>query len=230
LKAITQSKFEFFETFAVNFKKAIFDLITTSKDKKYLNKYIFKIIEKCVAKLNNIEKELLYKLNKISQNIVDIFLKQLNLKIKKLFRSSMRIIYCIYDKNGYPNRKIISFFKAKFSALLEFDDNTLPFKFKENILKDFIEVNFKILQKRVDLLDYYNFFYSLMINTEENSQKIINEMVYVQFYDSFLECIEKIFKYEISLQSKNQFYEMAYIKLLHNVFNMFYTDVLLILI
>ncbi len=90
MKAITQSKFEFFETFAVNFKKAIFDLITTSKDKKYLNKYIFKIIEKCVAKLNNIEKELLYKLNKISQNIVDIFLKQLNLKIKKLFRSSMR--------------------------------------------------------------------------------------------------------------------------------------------
>jgi hypothetical protein len=44
LKAITQSKFEFFETFAVNFKKAIFELITSSKDKKYLNKYIFKIV------------------------------------------------------------------------------------------------------------------------------------------------------------------------------------------
>ena len=225
LKAITQSKFEFFETFAVNFKKAIFELITSSKDKKYLNKYIFKIIEKCVARLNNIEKDLLYKLNKISQNIVEIFLKQQNLKIKKLFRSSLRIIYCIYDKTGYSNRKIIAFFKAKFMDLLEFDDLTIPFKFKENVLKDFIEVNFKILQKKVDLLDYYNFFYSLTLNMDENSKKICNEMVYIQFYNSFLESIEKLFKYEISLQTKNHFYEMAYIKLLHNVFNMFYSDV-----
>ena len=224
LKAITQTKFEFFETFAVNFKKAIFDLITTSKDKKYLNKYIFKIIEKCVAKLNNIEIELLKKLNKICQNIVEIFLRLQNLKIKKLFRSSLRIIYSIYDKSGYSNSKIIKFFKTKFFKLLTIEDSAIPLSFKENILRDFIEVNFKILQKKADLLDYYNFFYSLMMNYDD-SENILKHDIYIQFYNPFLECIEEIFKYEIFLQSKNQFYEMAYLKLLHNVFNMFYSDV-----
>jgi hypothetical protein len=63
LKAITQTKFEFFETFAMNFKKAIFDLIFTSQNEKpYLNKYVFKIIEKCLLKMNNIEK-VIFKLN-----------------------------------------------------------------------------------------------------------------------------------------------------------------------
>jgi hypothetical protein len=56
LKAITQTKFEFFETFALNFKKAIFDLVTAPGEKSYLNKYVFKIIEKCLLKMNNVEK------------------------------------------------------------------------------------------------------------------------------------------------------------------------------
>jgi len=56
LKAITESNFEFFEAFAVNFNKAIYNLITTSQDKKYINKYIFKIIEKCIIKTKNFEK------------------------------------------------------------------------------------------------------------------------------------------------------------------------------
>jgi hypothetical protein len=56
LKAITQTKFEFFETFAMNFKKTIFDLLSSPNDKAYLNKYVFKIIEKCLIKINNIEK------------------------------------------------------------------------------------------------------------------------------------------------------------------------------
>jgi hypothetical protein len=56
LKAITQTKFEFFETFAINFKKPMFDLIYSSNEKGYLNKYVFKIIEKCILKINNIEK------------------------------------------------------------------------------------------------------------------------------------------------------------------------------
>jgi hypothetical protein len=56
LKAITQTKFEFFETFATNFKKAIFDLVTNPNEKSYLNKYVFKIIEKCLLKMNNVEK------------------------------------------------------------------------------------------------------------------------------------------------------------------------------
>lgn len=56
LKAITQTKFDFFETFAINFKKPMFDLIYSSNEKAYLNKYVFKIIEKCILKLNNIEK------------------------------------------------------------------------------------------------------------------------------------------------------------------------------
>ena len=56
LKAITESNFEFFETFAVKFNKEIYNLITTSTDKKYINKYIFKIIEKCIIKTKNFEK------------------------------------------------------------------------------------------------------------------------------------------------------------------------------
>jgi hypothetical protein len=56
LKAITQTKFEFFETFAMNFKTAIFDLVTSPNEKAYLNKYVLKIVEKCLLKINNVEK------------------------------------------------------------------------------------------------------------------------------------------------------------------------------
>lgn len=60
IKAITQTKFEFFETHAVVFKKTIYDLIANSQEKSYLNKYVFKIIEKFLIKLNNIEKVKLF--------------------------------------------------------------------------------------------------------------------------------------------------------------------------
>ena len=85
LKAITQTKFEFFDAFAQNFKKALYELISSNNNKNWMNKYVFKIIEKCLIKLKNIEKEFLIKLGEICHSIIDIFLKKKNLKIKKLY-------------------------------------------------------------------------------------------------------------------------------------------------
>ena len=56
LRAITQSNFEFFEEFAINFNKAMYNVVTTSSDKRYINKFIFEIIEKCIIKTNYFEK------------------------------------------------------------------------------------------------------------------------------------------------------------------------------
>ena len=226
IKAITQTNFDFFEAFAFTFKKAIFDLITSSTDKKYLNKYIFKIIEKCLLKLSNIEKEFLSKLNKISKNVIDLYLNNKTLKIQKLFRICVRIIYIIYDKKGYSNFKLIKFFQFIFFEILKFEDSFLTKKQKEKILSDFIEVNFNILQKKIDLLDFYMFFYQLLINQNEKGIELISKQSHDEYYENLLESIDKLFVYEMGLSTKNQINERSYIKLLHNLFNMFYSDVI----
>jgi hypothetical protein len=227
LKAITQTKFEFFETFAVNFKKTIFDLITSSQtqEKSYLNKYVFKIIEKCLIKLNSIEKEFMIKLSKISHNIIDLFLKNKNKKLQKLFRRSLRILYILYDRSGNPNSKTITLFKNKFFPLFDFPEDSINKKFIEKTLWDFVEVNFSILKKKVDLIDYYSFFYNMIINEdpEKGGQKFLNDYVASLYFDNYLTCLEKLFKYEMGL-SKGQTMEIAYVKLLHNLFNMLYSD------
>ena len=89
LKAITQTKFEFFEAFAENFKKTLYELINSSnKNKNWINKYVFKIIEKCLIKLPNIEKEFLVNLSKVCHSIIDVFVSKQNSKIKKLYRDN----------------------------------------------------------------------------------------------------------------------------------------------
>jgi len=227
LKAISQTKFEFFETFAVNFKRTIYDLITScsskSQEKNFINKYVFKIIEKCLIKLSNVEKEFLIKLNKISQNLIDLFLKTRNKKLQKLFRRCLRIVYIIYDRQGYSNAKIIKLFKNKFFPLLIFPSDLVTQKFINKILFDFLDVNFTILNKKLDLIDYYNFYYSLLLNEDpETKEKYISDELIKNYFESFLSCNEKLFKYEMS--AKNQIYEVSYVKLLHNLFNTFYSD------
>lgn len=198
LKAITQTKFEFFEAFAENFKKTLYELINSSnKNKNWINKYVFKIIEKCLIKLPNIEKEFLVNLSKVCHSIIDVFVSKQNSKIKKLYRLSMRLMYIIYDKRNEKNSKIIKFLQLKFMPLINIglrDDLVIE------ILNDFIEVNFYILNKRNDLFEYYQFFYSLILEGKKEENEII-----------YMKCIEKIFKYEMELRAY-QISDIAFIR------------------
>ena len=83
IKAITQNEFEFFEVFAHNFKKVLFELINSKTNRNWINKYVFKIIEKCLIKLPKVEKEFLVKLGEICHSLMDLFLIKKNMNIKK---------------------------------------------------------------------------------------------------------------------------------------------------
>ena len=202
LKAITQAKFEFFEAFAQNFKKTLYELINSSnKNTKWMNKYVFKIIEKCLIKLPNIEKEFLLNLSKVCHSIINIYLKEKNVKIKKLFKLSMRLIYIIYDKRNEKNSKIIKFFNLKFTDLLSKD---IKEDFIQEILNDFVEVNFYILNKKNDLFEYYDYFYSQLLQGKDEAM--------------YMKCIEKIFNYEMTLR-EYQISDIAFIRTLLRDFN-----------
>jgi hypothetical protein len=135
----------------------------------------------------------------------------------------LRIIYIIYDKNGYSNSKIIHFFKIKYFQLFKLPQNLLNKKLLEKVFLDFFDVNFKILHKKVDLIDYYQFVYSLLINEDHNGCAYLPPNYHIDFSEIFLEGFEKLFKYEMSIP-KNQLIETSYVKLLHSLFNMFYLD------
>ena len=68
IKSVTQSEFDFFDSFSIEFKNEL-EKVIKSDGKKILNKYIFKLIEKCLLKLDlNVEKNLSNSLKKISSN------------------------------------------------------------------------------------------------------------------------------------------------------------------
>ena len=200
LKAITQTKFEFFEAFAENFKKTLYELIlkqSSYQNTNWMNKYVFKIIEKCMIKLPHIEQEFLLNLGKVCHSIIDLFVQKRNVEIRKLYQLSMRLMYIIYDKRKEKNSKLIKFFTEKFSPILE--KPSIPGEFVSEILNDFVEVNFTILSKTKDLDDFYRMFQSLLEIDKNNAIK-------------YIKCIEMLFKYEMDKTSSHIITEIPYIK------------------
>ena len=169
------------------------------------------------------------RLNHITHNLITVFLKNKNVKIRKVFRICLRIVYIIYDKNVTNTSKIIKFFKTNFLFLVDtFNEIEASNEYKELILKDFVEVNFNILQKKSDLLEYYTFFYKLLINRDEGNMPLVkNSSLQKILCKTYLECIENLFKYEMTIISDlngKQFIECSYMKLIHNLFNIIYYE------
>ena len=190
IKAITQNEFEFFEVFAHNFKKVLFELINSKNNKNWINKYVFKIIEKCLIKLPKVEKEFLVKMGDICHSLIDLFLAKKNMNIKKIYRQSMRIMYIIYHKRNEKLSKILKFFDLKFKPILSM--NELQKDFIIDTIDDFFDVNFNILNQNSDLLQYYKYFYDLLLK----SQSLLETEIYNH-------SIEEIFKYEMNLHSND---------------------------
>ena len=199
LKAITESKFEFFEAFAQNFKDVLYRLISNqNSNKNWINKYVLKIIEKCLIKLPNIEQFFITKLCEVCHSIIDIYINNQNMKVKKLYRISMRIMYLLYNKRHEKNNKIINFFDKKFQPLFSKD---IPIEFIKLIIDDFIEINFYVLNRKENLLLYYNYFYNLLLDSNNNQIK----------NDLYTEAIEKILKYEMQFR-ENEISEISFIR------------------
>ena len=190
IKAITQNEFEFFEVFAHNFKKVLFELIYSKTNRNWINKYVFKIIEKCLIKLPKVEKDFLLKLGEICHSLMDLFLIKKNMNIKKLYRQSMRIIYIIYHKRNERLSKILKFFDLKFKPILEMKE--LSKEFIIDTINDFFEVNLYILNQNSDISQYYKYFYEQLLK----SQNVLETEIYNH-------SIEEIFKYEMKMNSND---------------------------
>ena len=188
IKAITQNEFEFFEVFAHNFKKVLFELINSKTNRNWINKYVFKIIEKCLIKLPKVEKEFLVKLGEICHSLMDLFLIKKNMNIKKIYRQSMRIIYIIYHKRNERLSKILKFFDLKFKPLLEMKD--LPKEFIIDTVDDFFDINLYILNQNSDISQYYKYFYEQLLKSHSALE--------TEVYDHSM---EEIFKYEMKMNS-----------------------------
>ena len=199
IKAITQNEFEFFEVFAHNFKKVLFELINTKNNKNWINKYVFKIIEKCLIKLPKVEKEFLVKLGEICHSLIDLFLTKKNMNIKKIYRQSMRIMYIIYHKRNEKLTKILKFFDLKFKPILTMKE--LPKEFLIDTIDDFFDVNFNILNQNNDLLQYYKYFYDLLLNSQSGIET-----------DIYNHSIEEIFKYEMNLHPNDSNNNISFIR------------------
>ena len=189
IKAITQNEFEFFEVFAHNFKKVLFELIYSKNNKNWINKYVFKIIEKCLIKLPKVEKEFLVRLGEICHSLIDLFLNKRNMNIKKIYRQSMRIMYIIYHRRNEKLSKILKFFDLKFKPILNMD---LPKEFIIDTIDDFFDVNFNILNLNSDLLQYYKYFFDLLLKSQSGLETEI-----------YNHSIEEIFKYEMNLHTND---------------------------
>ena len=208
LKAITQGDFDFFDMFANAFKEVIFNIIVECEKKssyKYINKYILKIIEKCLIKISNFEPDTIKQLSKMCINIIDLFINQYERsnKINKMFRICFRIMYIIYNKNSTTsNSKIISFFNKYYSKVLILDDTYVSNELKQNLLYDFVEVNFFICKRKSNLIDFYVFFYNMIIkdfiilNTKENNTTSLKNVNKETFQNWILDCISNLFVYE----------------------------------
>ena len=190
IKAITQNEFEFFEVFAHNFKKVLTELINSKTNRNWINKYVFKIIEKCLIKLQKVEKDFLSKLAEICHSLMDLFLIKKNMNIKKLYRQSMRIIYIIYYKRNERLSKILKFFDFKFKPLLEMKD--LPKEFIIDTVDDFFDVNLYILNQNSDISQYYKYFYDQLLKSHNPLE--------TEVYDHSM---EEIFKYEMKMNSND---------------------------
>ena len=190
IKAITQNEFEFFEVFAHNFKKVLFELINSKNNRSWINKYVFKIIEKCLIKLPKVEKEFLVKLGDICHSLMDLFLIKKNMNIKKIYRQSMRIIYIIYHKRNERLSKILKFFDFKFKPLLEIKE--LQKEFLIDTVDDFFDVNLYILNQNSDISQYYKYFYDQLLKSQSPLE--------TEIYDHSM---EEIFKYEMKMNSND---------------------------
>ena len=190
IKAITQNEFEFFEVFAHNFKKVLTELINSKTNRNWINKYVFKIIEKCLIKLQKVEKDFLSKLAEICHSLMDLFLIKKNMNIKKLYRQSMRIIYIIYYKRNERLSKILKFFDFKFKPLLEMKD--LPKEFIIDTVDDFFDVNLYILNQNSDISQYYKYFYDQLLKSHNPLE--------TEVYDHSM---EEIVKYEMKMNSND---------------------------
>ena len=190
IKAITQNEFEFFEVFAHNFKKVLFELIYSKNNKNWINKYVFKIIEKCLIKLPKVEKDFLVKLGEICHSLIDLFLNKRNMNIKKIYRQSMRIMYIIYHRRNEKLSKILKFFDLKFEPILNIKELTQDFII--DTIDDFFDVNFNILNQNSDLLQYYRYFYDLLLKSQSGLETEI-----------YNHSIEEIFKYEMNLHTND---------------------------
>ena len=188
IKAITQNEFEFFEVFAHDFKKILFELINSKTNRNWINKYVFKIIEKCLIKLPKVEKDFLAKLGEICHSLMDLFLIKKNMNIKKIYRQSMRIIYIIYHKRNERLSKILKFFDLKFKPLLEMKE--LPKEFIIDTVDDFFDINLYILNQNSDISQYYKYFYEQLLKSHSPLE--------TEVYDHSM---EEIFKYEIKINS-----------------------------
>ena len=199
IKAITQNEFEFFEVFAHNFKKVLFELINSKNNKNWINKYVFKIIEKCLIKLPKVEKEFLAKLGEICHSLIDLFLTKKNMNIKKIYRQSMRIMYIIYHKRNEKLAKILRFFDLKFKPILNMKELTKEFLI--DTMDDFFDVNFNILNKNNDLLQYYKYFYDLLLKSQSGIET-----------DIYNHSIEEIFKYEMNLHPNDSNNNISFLR------------------
>ena len=190
IKAITQNEFEFFEVFAHNFKKVLSELINSKNNRSWINKYVFKIIEKCLIKLPKVEKDFLVKLGDICHSLMDLFLIKKNMNIKKIYRQSMRIIYIIYHKRNERLSKILKFFDIKFKPLLEIKE--LQKEFLIDTVDDFFDVNLYILNQNSDMSQYYKYFYDQLLKSQSPLE--------TEIYDHSM---EEIFKYEMKMNSND---------------------------
>ena len=190
IKAITQNEFEFFEVFAHNFKKVLFELINSKNNRSWINKYVFKIIEKCLIKLPKVEKDFLVKLGDICHSLMDLFLLKKNMSIKKIYRQSMRIIYIIYHKRNERLSKILKFFDLKFKPLLEIKE--LQKEFLIDTVDDFFDVNLYILNQNSDISQYYKYFYDQLLKSQSALE--------TEIYDHSM---EEIFKYEMKMNTND---------------------------
>ena len=190
IKAITQNEFEFFEVFAHNFKKVLLELINSKNNRSWINKYVFKIIEKCLIKLPKVEKDFLVKLGDICHSLMDLFLLKKNMSIKKIYRQSMRIIYIIYHKRNERLSKILKFFDLKFKPLLEIKE--LQKEFLIDTVDDFFDVNLYILNQNSDISQYYKYFYDQLLKSQSALE--------TEIYDHSM---EEIFKYEMKMNTND---------------------------
>ena len=165
-------------------------------------------------------------MKKICLNIVSSYLKHNLQNIRKLFRISLRILYIIFHKQDYTDEHVIDLFSGwieKFIAL-PLEDSLLDFKSK--VIREFIDTNFWLLGRKRNLINYYLYFYNqiILLGASATEDEKLGKVKSTKLI--FMECLEELIKYELSLPDPNLFYEMSYIKLLKSMFNVFLSEVI----
>ena len=102
----------------------------------------------------------------------------------------MRIMYIIYHRRNEKLSKILKFFDLKFKPILNIKELTQDFII--DTIDDFFDVNFNILNQNSDLLQYYKYFYDLLLKSQSGLE--------TEIYNHSL---EEIFKYEMNLHTND---------------------------